>query len=298
MIYRNPDRNVRVFCFRVHLGISPSGQIADLYTVSLVATFILLPAATIDFYTTGATIKTREKRIENPLLLMDNIQELDTLLTSLEYQPYRRAYRLLMSATEIEKLRTLDQLTEGDYEAFLYDCDGTLADNMMAHKQAYKEVAATYGIDLDISIIDETAGWPTVLVAKELSRRYKVELPETFATEKSAVFINKYIENTQPVVFVFEHLKKNVGRVKIGVVSGGSRSTVSKTLSVLGLTDCIDVLVCAGETQKGKPAPDPFLKAAQDLGVAPSKCMVFEDGEPGTKSAEAAGMKWIRVDKI
>lgn len=220
------------------------------------------------------------------------------MLPCLELPAPLKGMLCTMNATEIEKLEILDRMTEGDYEAFLYDCDGTLADNMMAHKLAYKEVAATYGIELDINIIDETAGWPTVLVAKELSRRYKVELPDTFAAEKSAVFMRKHIELTQPVVFVFEHLKKNVGRVKIGVVSGGSRTTVSKTLSVLGLTDFIDVLVCAGETPHGKPAPDPFLKAAQDLGIAPEKCLVFEDGVPGTKSAEAAGMKWIRVDKI
>jgi len=203
-----------------------------------------------------------------------------------------------MSSSDLEKLKRLDQMTSGDYEAFLYDCDGTLADNMMAHKLAYQEVAANYGIDLDLNIIDETAGWPTVLVAKEISRRYNVELPETFAAEKSAVFMSKHIEKTKPIVFVFEHLKKNVGRIKIGVVSGGTRSTVSKTLSVLGLNDLLDVLVCAGETPHGKPAPDPFLKAANDLGIQPSRCLVFEDGEPGTKAAEAAGMKWIRIDKI
>jgi beta-phosphoglucomutase-like phosphatase (HAD superfamily) len=203
-----------------------------------------------------------------------------------------------MNAIEIEKLKVLEQMTEGDYEAFLYDCDGTIADNMTAHKLAYKEVAATYGIALDVKIIDELAGWPTVLVAKEISRRYKVELPDTFATEKSEVFISKYIDQTQPVVFMFEHLKKNVGRIKIGVVSGGSRPTVSKTLSVLGITDLIDVLVCAGDTVQGKPYPDPFLKAAQDLGIPPVKCLVFEDAVPGTEAAEAAGMKWIRIDKI
>jgi HAD superfamily hydrolase (TIGR01509 family) len=203
-----------------------------------------------------------------------------------------------MNPTGFERLNILEEMTKGDYEAFLYDCDGTLADNMMAHKLAYKEVAFNYGIDLDINIIDETAGWPTVLVAKEISKRYRVSLPDTFAAEKSSIFINKYIENTKPVTFVVEHLKKYVGRTKIGVVSGGSRSTVSKTLSVLGLTHLIDVLVCAGETSLGKPAPDPFLKAAKDLGVDPVKCMVFEDGDPGTQAAAAAGMKWIRVDKI
>jgi HAD superfamily hydrolase (TIGR01509 family) len=203
-----------------------------------------------------------------------------------------------MNQTDIERLKILDHMSEGDYEAFLYDCDGTLADNMMAHKLAYQEVARNYGIDLDLNIIHETAGWPTVLVAQEISRRYNVPLPESFAAEKSAVFIDKHIQKTLPVVHVYEHLKKNVGRIKIGVVSGGSRSTVSITLSVLGLTEPIDVLVCAGETPLGKPHPDPFLKAARDLGVDPTKCLVFEDGDPGTKAAEAAGMKWIRVDKI
>ena len=203
-----------------------------------------------------------------------------------------------MNQTDLEKLKILEHMSEGNYESFLYDCDGTLADNMMAHKLAYQEVARNYGIDLDLNIIHETAGWPTILVAQEISRRYNVPLPETFAAEKSAVFINKHIQQTLPVVHVYEHLKKNVGRVKIGVVSGGSRSTVSITLSVLGLTDLIEVLVCAGETPHGKPHPDPFLKAARDLGVDPAKCLVFEDGEPGTKAAEAAGMKWIRVDKI
>lgn len=203
-----------------------------------------------------------------------------------------------MTQADLEKLNTLDTLTEGPYEAFLYDCDGTLADNMMAHKLAYKEVAANYGIDLDVNIVDETAGWPTVLVAKEIARRYGVELPDTFAAEKSAVFMNKHIESTLPVIHVYEHLKKNAGKKKIGVVSGGSRTTVTKTLTVLGLIDLIDVLVCAGETPNGKPFPDPFLKAAHELGVDPAKCMVFEDGTPGTQAAEAAGMKWIRVDKI
>ena len=203
-----------------------------------------------------------------------------------------------MNQTDLEKLKILEHMSEGNYESFLYDCDGTLADNMMAHKLAYQEVARNYGIDLDLNIIHETAGWPTILVDQEISRRYNVPLPETFAAEKSAVFINKHIQQTLPVVHVYEHLKKNVGRVKIGVVSGGSRSTVSITLSVLGLTDLIDVLVCAGETPHGKPHPDPFLKAARDLGVDPAKCLVFEDGDPGTKAADAAGMKWIRVDKI
>jgi len=203
-----------------------------------------------------------------------------------------------MDSTNLEKLEILTKRTDEGYQAFLYDCDGTLADNMMAHKLAYEEVAANYGIRLDLNMIDEFAGMPTAIFAKEITKRYGVPLPETFASEKSQVFIDKYIEKTQPISYVADHLKNHVGKVKIAVVSGGSRKTVTKTLTVLGLIDLIDVMVCAGETPKGKPAPDPFLAAAEALGVDPKECIVFEDADLGVQGAIAAGMDWVRIDKI
>lgn len=203
-----------------------------------------------------------------------------------------------MDSKHLEKLKLLTKRTEGEYQAFLYDCDGTLADNMMAHKLAYKEVAANYGVGLDLNMVDEFAGMPTAIFAGEITKRYGVSLPDTFASEKSQIFIDKYIEQTQPISYVAEHLKNHVGKVKIAVVSGGSRKTVTKTLTVLGLIDLVDVLVCAGETPKGKPAPDPFLAAAEALGVDPKKCIVFEDAELGVQGAIAAGMDWVRIDQI
>ncbi|HEX8313733.1 MAG TPA: HAD family phosphatase [Flavisolibacter sp.] len=204
-----------------------------------------------------------------------------------------------MNTTTKEKLEKLTKLTEGPYKAFLYDCDGTLADNMHSHKAAFVKVAARHNIDLDDSIIDELAGWPTVLVAEEITKRYNVTFDTTdFAKQKSSVYVEEFIGQTLPIDFVVEHLKNHVGKVKIGVVSGGSRSTVTKTLGVIGVDKYLDVLVCAGETERGKPYPDPFLKAANALGAEPHECIVFEDGEPGVEAAERAGMKWVRIDKI
>lgn len=197
-----------------------------------------------------------------------------------------------------QKLDTLTRLTEG-YDAFLYDCDGTLADNMQAHKDSYVKVAASYGLDMDPAIIDEFAGLPTVLVVQEINKRYGTNFePTEFATTKSGVFFEDYIEKTLPIDFVVAHLKAHHGKVKIAVVSGGSRRTVTKTLTVLGIIDLVEVMVCAGETPNGKPFPDPFLRAAELLGVAPERCFVFEDGEPGVAAATAAGMHSVRVDKI
>jgi HAD superfamily hydrolase (TIGR01509 family) len=115
---------------------------------------------------------------------------------------------------------------------------------------------------------------------------------------KYKLFLDHYIENTLPIVHVVEHLKNHAQKVRIGVVSGSKRPAVEKTLKVLGIYDLIEIMVCAGETEHGKPHPDPFLKAAELLQVDPTDCLVFEDGEAGTVAAEAAGMRWVRVDKL
>jgi HAD superfamily hydrolase (TIGR01509 family) len=197
------------------------------------------------------------------------------------------------------KLALLNEMSSGDYKAFLYDCDGTLADNMAAHKKSFVRVADQFGIQLNDSIIDELAGCPTHIVVQEISSRYQTDLDiDMFVQQKRKVFLEDFIHHTKPIQFVVDHLKNSATNLKIGVVSGGNRETVSKTLSVLGIDHLIQVLVCAGETPNGKPSPEPFLLAAEKLGVPPEQCLVFEDGNPGVQAAEAASMKWIRVDKI
>jgi HAD superfamily hydrolase (TIGR01509 family) len=115
---------------------------------------------------------------------------------------------------------------------------------------------------------------------------------------KAQIFQERYMEEIEPIDYVVEHLKSNAGRVRIAVVSGGDRPAIERTLEILGIRDLVEVLVCSGDTAKGKPYADPFLRAAELLQVDPSKCLVFEDGVPGVKAAEAAGMHWVRVDQL
>ncbi|TDS17694.1 HAD family hydrolase [Sphingobacterium paludis] len=203
-----------------------------------------------------------------------------------------------MNAESQRKFELLQQKS-APYRALLYDVDGTLADNMAAHRASYVATAGEYGIDLDGGIVDELAGWPTVAVAEEIGRRYgkKINVLE-FAKRKSAVFIEQFIQQTLPVDHVFQHLLANIGQKKIGLVSGGSRSTLRITLDVIQLTGTYETLVCAGDTPEGKPSPQPFLLAAEQLGVTPQECLVFEDGDPGVQGAIAAGMAWVRTDQL
>lgn len=193
----------------------------------------------------------------------------------------------------------LSNLSKGAYQAFLYDCDGTLADNMPAHTATYMAVAKEHNVVFDPAMIDELAGWPIVKVVEEINLRYHAAMvPEEFKARKAQLFAEKYIDYIKPIDYVVEHLKAHVGKVRIGVVSGGDHAAIERTLEVLGIRDFVEVLVCSGDTLKGKPHADPFLKAAALLGVAPEKCLVFEDGDPGVEAAKAAGMNWIRIDQF
>jgi HAD superfamily hydrolase (TIGR01509 family) len=198
-----------------------------------------------------------------------------------------------------DKYKTLMELSKGDYKAFLYDCDGTLADNMQDHKETYVRVAAEKGVKIDPAIVDELAGYPIPAVVAEINKRYHSDFdPEEFEKRKSDMFYNEFIPHTKPMEFVVRHLRASAGKYKIAVVSGSAKKMVQKTLEVLGIAQLADVMVCDGDYEKGKPDPDPFLMAAKKLGIQPKSCLVFEDGEPGVKAAEAAGMKWIRVDQV
>ncbi|MCT1531497.1 HAD-IA family hydrolase [Sphingobacterium daejeonense] len=203
-----------------------------------------------------------------------------------------------MTPENYQKYLRLKELAN-PYKALLFDVDGTLADNMLAHKAAYVATAKEHGIILNPDLIDETAGWPTIAVADEISNRYNVSLDKyDFAKRKSSIFIEQFIQKTKPVDFVRQILYDFSESRKIGIVSGGTRSTLNITLEVIQVVGKYETLVCAGDTAEGKPSPQPFLLAAKQLEVEPTDCLVFEDGDPGVQAAISAGMSWVRIDQI
>jgi HAD superfamily hydrolase (TIGR01509 family) len=97
---------------------------------------------------------------------------------------------------------------------------------------------------------------------------------------------------------VLEHIEAQYGRIPFAVVSGGRRGSVVRSLTAVGLIDKFPVIVGAGEYKNSKPAPDPFLLAAERLGVAPKDCLVFEDTDLGIQAATAAGMASVLVPSV
>ena len=94
---------------------------------------------------------------------------------------------------------------------------------------------------------------------------------------------------------MLEQINLSHGKIPFAVVSGGSRESVTNSLTTLGLLDKFDTLVCSEDYTRPKPDPEPFLVAAARLNVAPVDCLVFEDTEMGMRAATAAGMASVKV---
>lgn len=185
-----------------------------------------------------------------------------------------------------------------DTIALLFDCDGTLADTMPLHSAAWSEALQPYGIDCPPSFIDTHAGLPAEQVAKEAASHWGVELdPANVAAKKEALFEQK-IHLAGPVEVVLETARGYFGKLPMGVVSGGIGKLVQLTLEGIGAAELFPVIVTADDPVAPKPSPEIFLEAARRLGVEPTKCHVFEDGDPGIIAAKAAGMTCTDVRQV
>ena len=187
-------------------------------------------------------------------------------------------------------------LPEGDFKAFLFDCDGTIVDSMPLHFLAWQRALVQYGCTtFTEKIFYDMGGMPVADVVVELNRRDGLHIPVEEFVHRKEDFYYELIHQLQPVPEVLEIIHASHGKVPFAVVSGSTRESVVKSLEALGILDLFDTLVCAGDYKRGKPDPEPFLLAAERLGIPPGECLVFEDAEVGIQSATAAGMASVRV---
>jgi len=182
-----------------------------------------------------------------------------------------------------------------DTVALLFDCDGTLADTMPLHYEAWHETLLEYGVDCPRSFIDDHAGMPTLLIVEEINRTFGVSLdPQKICDEKEARFEER-MHLTLPVESVLATAKAYFEKLPMAVVSGGWRRVVHATLEGIDALGMFPVIVTADDPVAPKPSPEVFLEASRLLGVEPTRCHVFEDGDPGIIAAKAAGMTYTDV---
>lgn len=184
-----------------------------------------------------------------------------------------------------------------EFKAYLFDFDGTVADTMPTHFAAWNHALALYGLTLKLEQHKGWAGRPTKEIVQLLSDLHGRPLPtDEILLNKEKYYLSSGA-SVKAIVPVMDIVKAAHGKKPMAIVSGSRRKAVESTLKALNLSHYFDVLVCAEDYVRGKPAPDCFLQAAEFFKVAPEDCLVFEDGILGIEAAHAAGMECVRVDE-
>jgi HAD superfamily hydrolase (TIGR01509 family) len=186
-------------------------------------------------------------------------------------------------------------LPQGSFRAYLFDCDGTIADSMPLHYIAWKKALSEWNCEFDERLFYAWGGMPIAEIISSLNEKQGLSMPvETVCSRKESVYL-ELLPQLKAVPEVLEHIDAQHGRIPFAVVSGSTRESVTASLASLKLLDKFDALVCAGDYEKSKPDPEAFLLAAAKLGTQPEACLVFEDTEMGIQAATAAGMASVRI---
>lgn len=113
---------------------------------------------------------------------------------------------------------------------------------------------------------------------------------------KKDLFFNEEVKDVNPVAGIGELLKQlNRAGLPTAVASSGGSERVHHILDLVGLRGYFAAVVTGDEVAKGKPDPAVFCKAAEELRVAPSDSLAFEDSVSGVLAARAAGMKCLGI---
>jgi beta-phosphoglucomutase-like phosphatase (HAD superfamily) len=181
------------------------------------------------------------------------------------------------------------------YAALIFDCDGTLADTMPSHFTAWVTALRAHGADMSEEHFYASAGKPTKDIIADLNLQFGYNLDVAALYAQKEHLYQKLAHSVTEIKAIADVARSEYGKVPLAVASGGMHDIVDETLKAIGIEMLFDVVIGADDVINGKPAPDMFLLAAERMGVAPSECIVYEDGEPGMVGARLAGMRVIDV---
>lgn len=178
-------------------------------------------------------------------------------------------------------------------KAALFDMDGTLVDNTLAHMRAFEIFCARYGVTGWKEKLSQAFGMGNddimrLIMPAELIRERGLA---SLAEEKEAIYREIYAPEVRPVeglVPLLESLR--AAGVRCAVGSSGCRANVDFVLEKCRIGEFFDARISGDRVTRCKPDPEIYLTAAAALGMAPTECVVFEDAKAGIESARRAGV--------
>lgn len=178
----------------------------------------------------------------------------------------------------------------------IFDMDGVLIDSHPIHKRAWRKFFET----LELTVSDRELDFVLDGRKKEdILRHFLGDLPDSeikeFGHQKEMLFREEAM-NIEPILGVMDLLEDLTSQgIAIAVASCGSHSRVRYILDQLKIQDRFEAIVTADDITHGKPDPEVFCRAADELAVKREDLLVCEDAVSGVKAAKAAGIRCLGV---
>lgn len=178
----------------------------------------------------------------------------------------------------------------------VFDCDGTIADTESLSSRAWTETLARHGYVPGPEDFAAVIGHPFPHNWAYFSERVDLGDETVFRRSMRARFLELFdreLEIHRDAVVTIRQLHGH--RIPVAVASSSSHEHVDRVLERAGVTGMVGAVVGADDVARHKPDPEPYLVAAEQLGVSPTGCAAVEDTTVGLASALAAGMFTVGI---
>lgn len=183
-----------------------------------------------------------------------------------------------------------------EIELIIFDCDGVLIDSETLSQKVLLSLLKQQGVSVDKNYFNAYfLGRTFESVAQKVKDDFSVVLDERFRSNYRDSLFEAFDKELQATKGIEEILK--LLNVKSCVATSSSPARVKHALNITGLdTFFSDRVFTASLVKRGKPAPDIFLYAAEQMNTLPEKCLVIEDSASGVKAGVAANMNVIQFN--
>lgn len=185
-------------------------------------------------------------------------------------------------------------------QAIVFDFDGVLADSEPLHLRALQGMLAPLGVALTAEdYYEKYVGYDDAGVFRLLEAEHGWVLDEAkvgaLIAQKSAIFDELIARDDVLFPGAIGCLDRLAAKYPLGIASGALRHEIEHILRRHRLEDRFRFIVASGDTVRGKPAPDPYVRAAELHGVPPASCLAIEDSRWGIEAAKGAGLTCIGI---
>jgi HAD superfamily hydrolase (TIGR01509 family) len=184
--------------------------------------------------------------------------------------------------------------------AVVFDMDGLLVDTEVLIRELMIAAARARGADLPHDVFIRMVGLPNAASDAVARAHFGPDFPmEAWDADVSAGAYAACEAGVALKAGVRELLdlldERHIPR---GIATSSSHRAVIRTLTPSGILGRFGIVVAAGDYARGKPNPDPYLMAAEKLGVDPCDCLALEDSHNGVRAAHTAGMMTVMVPDL